>query len=505
MLGGVGLAKQFKGTHESAFYEFITNSTFKILTDSSISGITLVATLNDEAESPYVSLDVDESSFMTSVKKLLIKIMPSITSFNKDVKKVASKTAPLTSSAITPLSSIHVEYDKLSSKLGAITRMNVNDRYNGVVEINSYSNVLKECEIQKNIYRQSILNNKLPLIPVCPAVLYLENPVGDSERFKSIIKGKLVPRTGRTTEQDEDELFQYLNVSIDELYNTLKIVPIDETPKFSIIVMELLDGYEPMKDVVISEYGAIEKFPIDSYLIPLIDVELFRMHLMGYFHGDLHLGNIMFNKDKDYLSGHKGKAIIIDFGRTTNDVSLIPEKCKTRTNAMITPDCLSTEKVHNGDVNKVTVKLASKLSDIQTKNNEKLAKVSDKLLYPDKDFIESLKEYVETRVYRGGGDGDGELDVNYLREILYGMLMQNDTPETFDLLAYLNNLSQSNSLEAPAMVYDTPTNIINTTTSFQQPITVTSGGKKTNKKHKKTNKKHKKTNKKHKKTNKKHK
>ena len=45
--GGVGLNKEFEGTHKDAFYKFIENSSFKIMTDKSISAITLIATLND--------------------------------------------------------------------------------------------------------------------------------------------------------------------------------------------------------------------------------------------------------------------------------------------------------------------------------------------------------------------------------------------------------------------------------------------------------------------------
>ncbi len=464
MLGGVGLVKDYEGTHKDAFYQFISNSTFKILTDTSISGITLVATLNDGLVSPYVSLDVDEISFMTPVKKLLLKIMPSYSSPGND---------------------------KVTSKFGAVSRNVVNDTYIGMVEINSYSNILRECEIQKDIYRKSILNKNLPLVSVCPAVLYLENPVGDSELFKSMIMGKVTPRAGRTVVEDETEIIQYLSVSPDESLE-LSWSRSNFGANFSVIVMELLDGYKPLIDVVIEKYGSVDDLPVDSYLIPLIDIELFRIHLMGYFHGDLHLGNIMFNDQKDYVgSADKGKAIIIDFGRTTNDQTQIPEKCKGDKLKMISKDCLSNERLHNEAIALITEPkvISSKLMEISKKNNEKLAKVSDKLLYPGKNFVDSVKEYVETRVYRGGGDV--ELDVNYLREVLYGMLMQNDTSETFDLKTYLNSLTEP--VAAAPTTYNKLNNIIQS--SLRQPIMVTNGGKKryTNKKRKNINKKYKKT------------
>jgi serine/threonine protein kinase len=466
MLGGVGLMKDYQGTHKDAFYQFMSNSTFNILTDSSISGITLVATLNDGASTPYVSLDADEISFMLPVKKLLLKIMPSYSSPGNV---------------------------KVTSKEGAVSRNMINDTYKGTVEINSYSSILRECEIQKDIYRKSILNKNLPLVSVCPAVLYLENPVGDSDLFKSMIMGKVTPRAGRTVDEDQAQIIQYLSVSADEAPKLLGSGS-NFGVNFSIIVMELLDGYMPLRKVIEKKYGSVALLPQDSYLIPLVDVELFRLHLMGYFHGDLHLGNIMFNDQKDYTgTADKGKAMIIDFGRTTNDASEFPDECKGKPSSMISQDCLYSETFHSAITWDATEPKAimAKLTEISRKNNEKLARVSGKLLYPGKDLIESIKEYADTRVYIGGGNSDSELDVNYLREVLYGMIMQNDTPETFDLNTYLRGLY----VAPPTKTYNKPINIIQP--SVRQPIMVTNGGrkrhmKKTNKKHKKTKKAHKK-------------
>ena len=63
---------------EDAFYKFIENATFKILTDDSISGITLTATLKEGITSPYVSVNPDSPTFVEGVNKILIKIMPSL-------------------------------------------------------------------------------------------------------------------------------------------------------------------------------------------------------------------------------------------------------------------------------------------------------------------------------------------------------------------------------------------------------------------------------------------
>jgi len=431
MIGGVGLNKVFEGTHQDAYLNFLTNSTFQILTDSSISGITLIATLNDGVESPYVSLDVDEATFMTSIRRLLLKIMPS-----------------------------HAN-DKISSGEGAVLRNMANDAYKGKVEINSYSNIETECNIQKDIYRKTILSEKLPLVPVCPAVVYLENPVSNSDAFKTIISGKMVPRTGRTIAQEEEELMQYLNVASQSG---------DPTATFSIIAMELLNGYKDIYKVIKETFGDIDNLPYESHLIRMTDIEILRMHMIGYFHGDLHLGNIMFNTEKDYCPPDKGKAIIIDFGRTTNNKAEIPEKCKKASvNPMATSECLSAEKIHNDGVAPVTELkiLLGKLKEISENNNKKLSKVSDKLLYPGKNLVESLKEYVEKRVYNMGGG----IDVNYIRETLYGMVMQNDTPETFDIINYLRRM-MTTPIPAIENVVDVSSRI---------PVSVATGGKRTRK------------------------
>ena len=415
--GGVGLNKEFEGTHKDAFYKFIENSSFKIMTDKSISAITLIATLNDGIASPYVSIDTDEITFMTPIKNLLLKIMPSY------------------SSVVTVLSNEN-----------AVIRNTNADQYKGAVEINPFAKIASECEIQKDIYRKSIINTKLALIPVCPSVIYMENPVTEKDRFKGLLSGNVVPRKDRTAAEEEAEIMQFLNVTSD----------------FSIIAMELLDGYKTLYDVMIENLRLSKD---DSKLIELIDVELFRMHSFGYFHGDLHVENIMFNETKNYSSIQPGKAMIIDFGRTTNDTAKMTYPCQTK---LISKQCLAEEKIHENLAPTDPKILVSYLNDIQTVNTQKLDKISAKLLYPGKDLVESIKEYAESRVFLGGGGG-GEMDVNYLREIVYGMLMQNDTPETFDLVGYLN----ANSVIATASTAATNINI------GVEPAAITvSGGKK---------------------------
>jgi serine/threonine protein kinase len=392
---------------------------------------------------------------MTSIRKMLLKIMPS----TPDAKVMSSEDS--------------------------IVRNTANDKYKGKVEINSYSDIETECNIQKDVYRTSILGERLPLVPVCPAILYLENPVSNGDEFKGIISGKLLPRNNRTVLEEEEELMQFLNVA--------------PQSTFSIIAMELLDGYAQISDVIHNIWGNINISVLPNYIAELVDVEIFRLHSMGYYHGDLHLGNIMYNTEKDYSSPNKGKAIIIDFGRTTKDLAKLPDECTKNKMAMISNDCFSTEKIH--EITPVTTipVLLAKLKAIAEKNNDKLSKVSGKLLYPGKNLNESLMHYVEHRVYNGGGM-DNTLDVDYIREILYGMIMQNDTPDTFDIVNYLKSINSSSiMLPEGSIILPEVKNIVDV--SSRVPISVTSGGKKrktTNRKRKTTNRKRKTTNRKRK-------
>ena len=76
MKGGIELSvKWFGQTMDEAITFFLENSTFRILTNSSISCITLIAKLNSGIESPFIS--IDSLDFAGSITSLLLKIMPS--------------------------------------------------------------------------------------------------------------------------------------------------------------------------------------------------------------------------------------------------------------------------------------------------------------------------------------------------------------------------------------------------------------------------------------------
>jgi len=391
-VGGVGFAQLFHGDNRGAFDFFMANAdTIQILTDTSISALTLVVELNPGVESPYLHLNPVRPNFMSSARKILLKIMPS---HKKGDFKIMSPNKVL--------------------KRGQHKK---EDEFHNSIEINSIEQIGRECDIQKDIYRESILDYELPLVPICPSILHLENQIADPEQFEDYILHKLVsrglnnykgqlindldivqsflsvqPRRGYT------DIRQYGGTSPDNkspskkkgkmeshspekpktpqhrlsqefkpyegfgwVISPLKVsspfkVPEDPETKgnYSIIVMEYLDDYSPLstKHAEIKEMfaGDNEKLlDMNQKINLLLSLEVRRLHQLGYYHGDLHTGNIMINTDELYAtqnpddSRNTGKAIIIDFGRVLLPKNpKFPKVCKPR---LTTDNCINREYI----------------------------------------------------------------------------------------------------------------------------------------------------------------
>jgi len=424
--GGVGFRNVYRGRDKDAFEFFMTNAaSFRILTDSSISAITLIAELTPGVASPYICINPAQPNFMQAITKILLKIMPShnirdakIISYANTVKRTE-------------------EHEK--------------DDYEGFVELNSIQQISRECEIQKNLYRKSILSIKFPFMPICPSILYIENNVADPHKFKQYLVGKIEER--RKTNYDGDSVIDteiidsFLNITIPdrliyEQYGGVGTPPpapaqlpssssndkavlslqshysfdssessmspvssqgqgsssqgqgsssqgqwsssqgqgseslslassssqsqgssshgqgaaAPHSPRlpqnhanYSILVMELLEGYDTFHDVYEANYNDDD---IIEKIFNLASLELRRLHAFDYYHNDFHPGNVMININDLYATENHadksltGKAIIIDFGRTLpiGHVNL-PAACKPSQTNFRSDDCLNTEKI----------------------------------------------------------------------------------------------------------------------------------------------------------------
>uniref|UniRef100_A0A6C0C0W1 Protein kinase domain-containing protein n=1 Tax=viral metagenome TaxID=1070528 RepID=A0A6C0C0W1_9ZZZZ len=240
---------------------FFPNSTFKMFTNDSISCITYLVTLNDGKKSPFESMRTTQ--FNIEIRTLLLKIF------------------------VTTNNNVTYPDDFL----------NLPDRpvHKGI-EITTKSSFNNEINIQKDVYQASLRNESSYLEPMCPAILYHDF----------------------TTSHDEHNTYWYkkLNSKYFEILDKVnsKNVPIPYWPKhlhIGFIAMEYMDGYQTL--------GKLTKNPNYNQYLIYAKYEIMRLNKLGFKHNDAHLGNIMINPNINYYSTNKykkGKALIIDFGRS---------------------------------------------------------------------------------------------------------------------------------------------------------------------------------------------
>ena len=484
-VGGVGFAQLFNGDNKGAFDFFMANAdTIQILTDTSISALTLVVELKPGSDSPYLHLNPARPNFMSSVRKILLKIMPS---HKKGDFKIMSPNNLL--------------------KRGQHKK---EDEFFNSIEINSIEQIGRECDIQKDIYRESILDYKLPLVPICPSILHLENQIADPEQFEEYIQHKLVSR-GLNNYQgqlinDLDIVQSFLSVQprrgytdirqyggtspnngsphkkkgkmespppakpktpqhrLSQEFNPYPDIPgfgwvisplkvsspfkVPEEPEtkgnYSIIVMEYLDGYVPLsaKMPEIKEIFAGDKkmlSDIKHKINLLVSLEARRLHQLGYYHGDLHTGNIMINTDELYAtqdpadSMNTGKAMLIDFGRVLLPKNpKLPKVCKPR---LTTDDCVNREFIfskYSYELKSIKecVELMTKMQLIGENRKQNICSalgIKDCAGHSLAQIVSD--ELAKSPLLIGGGHLRHEIDPLLLRQVFINSLRQTDTYE----------------------------------------------------------------------------
>lgn len=266
---------QTEYTPNEAFTFFLFNlKSSKILTDSSISCITLLLTIKD-------GIPIERYPYLINRR----------TEFNKPIKQILLKLF-------------------LSSDIDGTVMFNCKQ-----MEETSEETLIKEANTQLDIYRKGFLSNENGFDPICPAILNCKAKVlnSDKDRLKEIILGCFTNRLKSTTFgvfTDEIVLNEYFKHDI------------------SFICMEFLDGYSILGDF--SSDPRFEMFKQFAFF------ELLKLYDYGYMHSDFHLGNVMINPNYMYLtddptSNNLGRAIIIDFGRTLKHGQIFPDE-KTKIN-----------------------------------------------------------------------------------------------------------------------------------------------------------------------------
>jgi hypothetical protein len=287
--GGIRLSSEYvkqTGTSDrkSATQFFLVNSTFRLLTNNSISCITLVASLKDTIPSPFKSMR--SNNIQLEVRSILLKIF-------------------LTNPVIKTTGWYNIPGRK---------------DHDGI-EITTLEEFEKEIETQKQIYQKSFVSDSSLMDAICPAIIYYNKDISKSD----IQNMKNLP--GLITDSQTQ-----LNKILDGLLSV-------QGTTISIIYMELMEGFETAQDyfwnrnLYIPDTSSSEKYRIvpsndyEKFLLYIIQYEFQRLSRLGYYHGDSHYGNVMINVNYKYFmynpnNNFTGRAIIIDFGRTTE---LLPE------------------------------------------------------------------------------------------------------------------------------------------------------------------------------------
>ena len=258
---------------EEALSDFLGNCSFTILTNSSISCITLKCTIIRGRQSIIKTMHPGDRA-PTPVNTLLLKIMPS----RIDTSVVNSKDTG-------PRGTYHH------------------------IDITDYRTIEDEVYIQKDIYRKTILSPEYFFDGLCPSILASYIPCSRGlERFllNDIFHTHWSAPVGKTI---QDMLQQYREVVTPQSRDQHDL---------SVIIMEFMDDFKVAGDIYKDQRNSFTEDQSHAILYAF-----HNLHRCGYYHGDAHLGNIMINsKSPFFIDPTKPRVIkggeikIIDFGRS---------------------------------------------------------------------------------------------------------------------------------------------------------------------------------------------
>lgn len=196
--GGVRISSSFlnhiagnsninKSPREEAIYHFLNYSSFEVLTNTSISCITLKATLNNNVESPFKSMR--SNNIDLEVRCILLKIFI---------------TTPTTEDTFT---------------LDTFITIQGRGYHNGI-ELTPISAFENEIKIQRDIYIKSFCSPTGIFDGICPAIIYYHKILDTAH----ISEFKALNSNGRMSTSDQSELNTILNILIyNQFQNKLRI------------------------------------------------------------------------------------------------------------------------------------------------------------------------------------------------------------------------------------------------------------------------------------------
>jgi hypothetical protein len=228
----------------------------RILTDNSISGITLHFYDCPEEESPYMT--VRSNNVNEIITECLLKV-----------------------------NIIDGESNDVSYIYNRFIRREPETRPDEDLEIQTRDTIRNEVTIQQDLYARTLKSPNITLQPICPGIIcysIFSNTAGIN-RLRDIIIDKLQEREyrdGRPT--DTDIINNLFNIGLDYRRTNGGL---------GLIAMEMMNGYDQLNSF-------IENPMYDEYK-KATAFELLRLANYGYKHMDAHGGNILINPNLHYF------------------------------------------------------------------------------------------------------------------------------------------------------------------------------------------------------------
>jgi len=241
---------------------FLRQSTYSVLTNKSISCITLVATLHPDVPSPFLS--IRSSSFGRPLRKLLVKVF------------LTRKDADVPDQRVFLM-------NRERNELRPVTQAEFN----------------QEARIQHDIYQKTYGSS---FEAVCPLVLFAAT-IKDRAEYLSLFQRM-------EKQSDKNQIDDFLTFPDRTPYLT-------QNYHVSVLCMEWLEGYMTLADMLRDRrFTDRHKCMVKAYVM----YELSRLHQVGYFQTDPHNENVMVHPDMSFYihspdPDFRGHVLLIDFGR----------------------------------------------------------------------------------------------------------------------------------------------------------------------------------------------
>ena len=257
-----------------AFVFFINRSTVSLLTCETRGGVLFILKLQPEYTSPYATNRSNAPN--SEVRELIIKFA-------------------------------FLNEDGYGYRMSDIISLNPT----------SASSFMEEIDLQLKVFNAS-LNEETPisaLEPICPSIVIgciLDNSLlSVSKIIKTMIRNTV--REDRLGALILQTIFNELDCSPNcNLIRWIVSSPVDKVKRviyfrIGLIVMENLSSFITVKE-------AKNVFSQQTTIKAMVIFELWRLHNLGYLHGDAHTGNFMIDPTYRYFNGSPGRVVVIDFG-----------------------------------------------------------------------------------------------------------------------------------------------------------------------------------------------